>query len=144
MNPRKKTALIYVKTAAGGRMIINPNDLKQVVISGTSVTFVTSVVSRTANLSEWAIRDKLKPALRQRYNVLDVEGGRALKFQDAGKSHNLTVIHESGKVTCVFPKAFRGATLANNSVTVHGYNEHWTVPIQRQPNDESFFEAMAL
>jgi hypothetical protein len=144
MNPRKKTAIIYIKTANGGRLIVNPNDLKHVVMVGTTVTFVTSVASKTVQLSAYAVNDKLKPMLRQRYNVVDVEANRAIKRQENGKSHNLTVIHEPDRVTCVFPKALRGVALDDNSVTIHGFNAQWTLPVLRQSNDPDHFETVSV
>jgi len=145
---KTKTAVIYIKRSNGTKLVINPHDLKEVVVSMASLKaeLVTSAGTLTVKLSDYAVNDRLKPMLRDRYNIIDLEEGQPIKVQDRSKAHSLVVIHspESRTSRFIFPKALAGVVCDGSTITVRGFKQNHTVRnVSRREHDTDCFEAFA-
>jgi len=139
----KKKSLILIKQGED-RLIINPSDLKTIKVTKTSngntLTVQTSVFKHSVQVTDYLINDKLRPALRDRYNLLTVNSrGVSSNNTGYGKKPNDIVVVEEGEgdnstKTYIFPKGLKAVEVDGNKLIINAFREEFTVDFGRQVN----------
>ena len=148
----KKKALIKINRRNGGTEYINPSDIRTIVLKQSGTVMVNA--SHTGNnaayeVSRWAIDNKLKPALRQRYNTIELENGRGVRKTSptGGATNSIISIanRDTGDTTIVFPKGLVMVEIAQSSIKVVATGiPPITVAVQAAEGFTSCFDGTSL
>lgn len=137
----KKKALILIKQG-GDLLVINPSDLKLIEVaraeSGNRVTIQTSVFKHSFNATDYMINDRIRPALRERYNLVTLNSRGVHSTAGYCNKNNIIIIEEGegdrSKKTFIFPKAFKSLEVEGNKIRVSAFRKDFEVDLGRQVN----------
>lgn len=141
---KKKKALILIKQG-DDRLIINPSDLKTLTVSkadgATTLTLQTSVFKHSLPVSDYLVNDKLRPHLRDRYNLITVNS-RGVQINNHGydkKANDVVVVEQeapnsSSVKTYIFPKGLKAVEVDGNKILINAFRAEFVVDLGRPVN----------
>src|SRR5574343_148069 len=103
------------------RVLINPADLKSVTFDGKIVSVNTSVLRKSFRSTKYAVDQKFKPAIRDRYNVVNITKNR-VTVSSTDKRNTVVAVSNGKNSTYIFPRALKWVAQNGNELTIAAQN----------------------